>query len=158
MNKNIITSIIITAVVFGAGGFYGGMKYAASKGLSAQNIQNMTQEQRQQLFQQARTNGSSNSSTARRTGTNGQPGGGFTGGDIIAKDDKSITIKMPDGSSKIVFYSGSTQINKSASGVLDDLQVGKTVQVNGTTNSDGSITAQNIQIRNPLPQTGQPSQ
>jgi hypothetical protein len=155
MNKNIITSIIITAVVFGAGGFYGGMKYAASKGLSLQNLENLTPEQRQQLFQQSRSNVSGNSSTGRRTGTNGQPGGGFTSGDIIARDDKSITIKMPDGSSKIIFYSGSTQISKSASGVADDLQVGKTVQINGTANSDGSITAQNIQLRNPL---NQPSQ
>jgi hypothetical protein len=80
MKKTIIT-VIVVALLVGAGAFYGGMKYGQGKGLTPQNFQNMTQEQRQQLF--------ANAGGGTRTGTrNGQGAGGFSGGEIIAKDDK----------------------------------------------------------------------
>ena len=40
----------------------------------------------------------------------------------------------------------STSINKSAEGSKNDLIVGENVAVFGTNNSDGSVTAQNIQL------------
>ena len=71
----------------------------------------------------------------------------FLAGEVIAKDATSITVKMRDGSSKIVFYSETTEFSKFVSGVSTDLGVGKMVMIGGKTNSDGSITAQTIQIR-----------
>jgi len=136
--------IIIVAVVVGVGAFYGGMKYQASKapagltGTNFQNLQNLSPEERQARLQQfgAGMNG------ARGTRTNG----GFVRGEIISKDDKSITVKLPDGGSKIVFYSDSTQVGEFTRGTPKDLEIGKTVMVNGATNSDGSVSAQSIQI------------
>jgi hypothetical protein len=139
MKKTIIT-VILVAVVIGAGAFFGGMKYGQSKSLTPQSFQNLTPQQRQQMF--------ANAGGTRTGARNGQgAGGGFSAGQVIAKDDKSITIKMQDGSSKIVFYSGSTTIQKSVDGTASDLEVGQNVSTTGAANSDGSETALNIQIR-----------
>lgn len=129
MNKTILT-IITAALLAGAGAFYGGMKYAENKsprGLARGDFQNL------------------------RDRTSGQ---GFVSGEILSKDDKSVTVKLQDarlpdgqGGSKIIFLSDSTKITKSTEGALSDLEVGKNISVNGAANSDGSITAQMIQLR-----------
>ncbi|MEK7598985.1 MAG: hypothetical protein AAB474_00835 [Patescibacteria group bacterium] len=150
MNK-LIAIVIATTVVVGGGAFFGGMKYTESKSprrLSQgdfQNLQNLSPEERQQRLRELGANAAG--------GFRGGPGGGgmragsFTAGEIISKDDKSVTIKLQDGGSKIVFLSDSTEITKSAQGFLNDLEVGKNISVNGTANSDGSVTAQSIQLR-----------
>jgi len=146
MNK--IIPIVIAAVVFGAAGFFGGMQYQKSQ--ITNGLRNF-----------ANGNFSANAQTgtgARQFNQNRGVQGGFINGDIIAKDSQSVTVKMRDGSSKIIFYSESTQIAKQASGIADDLAVGSNVMVTGTTNSDGSITAQSISLRSansvPTPANG----
>ncbi len=149
MNK-LIPVVIAVAVVVGGGAFFGGMKYAESKSPASrftqgnfQNLQNLSPEERQQRLQELGANAG-----GFRGGTGGQRnGGGFTAGEIISKDDKSVTVKLQDGGSKIIFFSDSTSISKMTDGTKADLEVGKTVTVNGTANSDGSITAQTVQIR-----------
>ncbi len=127
-----IIPIIIILIIIGGGVFYGGMKYGQSKS-PAGFIQ------RQQ---------SSTSTAGFLNGRNGdRNGGGFVSGDIIAKDNNSITVKLQNGSSKIIFFSDSTEIDKFATGTASDLEVGKTVMVTGAANQDGSITAQSIQLR-----------
>ena len=84
-------------------------------------------------------------------------------GEILSKDDTSITVKLTDGSSKIVVLSSNTVINKAAIATKNDLTTGERVAVFGTVNSDGSVTAQDIQL-NPQMRfggqrpTGQPAQ
>lgn len=85
-----------------------------------------------------------------QTGQNRMMGGrtGFTpvSGEILSIDDTSITVKMPDGGSKIVMISEKTTMNKASSASKSDLKVGSQVAVFGQDNSDGSVTAQSIQL------------
>ncbi len=73
--------------------------------------------------------------------------GGATAGEIIAQDATSITIKSPDGSTRIILLSDKTEILKPQPGTQADLATGSNVVVTGTSNADGSLTAQNIQLR-----------
>ncbi len=73
--------------------------------------------------------------------------GGFTGGEVVSVDAKGFTVKLRDGSSKIVFLSGATEILKFATGTVSDIGVGEQITVSGSANSDGSITAQSVQLR-----------
>ena len=101
-----------------------------------------------------------NQSGTRGFGGQGQGGmgrggqnGNFAGGEVISKDDKSLTVKLRDGSSKIVFISGSTEVLKFATGTIADLSIGEQVTVSGSANTDGSITAQSVQVRPQIPRS-----
>ena len=67
-------------------------------------------------------------------------------GEIIKKDEESITIKLNDDSSKLVLISQNTTVNKAEQGSADDLIEGQQVMVFGKDNSDGSVTASQIQL------------
>jgi len=130
--KKIIPIIIILIIAMGGGAFYGGMKYAQSK----------TQQRFTQRFgQPGSATGTFGGNLGNRTGA------GFATGEIISKDEKNVTIKLRDGGSKIIFYSDTTEVGKFVSGTPNDLEIGKTVIVNGKANQDGSITADSIQLR-----------
>lgn len=130
-SKNLIL-LIGALIVIGGGAFYGGMQYSRYKVMAGRTAR----------FQgMGGTQG-----IANRTN-----GGSFTNGEILSKDDKSITIKLPDGGSKLVFVSDSTQVMKSTTGTPDDLAVGQQISANGTANTDGSINAQSVQIRPNVP-------
>jgi len=141
MKKNIIVGIaIIVVVVVGAGSFYGGMRYGQSKSSAGGGLDNLSAEQRQVRFQQM---GGANAGGQRGTRT----GNGSAAGEIISKDANSVTVKLNDGGSKIVFFSTSTQVMKFSTGSLNDLVVGENITISGTANQDGSVTAQSIQLR-----------
>lgn len=127
MNKASIIAIVLLVLGL-AIGFFGGMKYQQSK-TPARNFAQAFQR-RGALF----TNGNRPIS-----------------GSIISADDKSLTVALPDGSSKIVILSSSTKINKSSAATSSDLVKGENVLVLGSINSDGSVTAQNVQINPEMP-------
>ncbi len=140
MNKKTILIVAIIVILIVAGGvFYGGMVYGKRHPV-------------------IRPGAPLNNGTKFGKNSESAGGAGFISGDIISKDSASITIQLPNNTgSKIIFYSNATQINKNTSGTFDDLATGTAVSVTGTTNSDGSVTAQSIQIR-PAGQTNRPGQ
>ncbi len=131
MNKKIITGVM--AIVIIGGSFYGGVIYG----------KNIIPTRGQ--FTNVQFTG--NARGARGTGVRMGMNGGITFGEIISKDATSITIKMQDGSTKIALIASSTQIMKSSAGLLSDLATGINVTITGTANSDGSLSAQSVQIR-----------
>ena len=123
-------AVVITLIIAGGAGFYGGMLYGKS------------------------TRPDLSANLNRQRGIGAQQNAGFSGGEIIKKDNNSITVKLtnarlPDGqgSSQIILFSDATKVTKSAEGSAADLIVGEQVTITGSKNQDGSITAQSIQIR-----------
>ncbi len=80
---------------------------------------------------------------------------GLLAGEVLTKDANSLTLKLRDGGSRIVFYSTSTRVSKMADGMIGDVATGVTVTVNGATNQDGSVTAEMIQLRPNVPPMGE---
>lgn len=131
--KNISPTIIVALVIVAAVAFFGGIKYQQTK-------------QPDVIRQFGSGQGARGGQFA---GRNGRAGFRPVAGEIIASDDKSITVKLQDGSSKIVLISGKTQINKASLAKRDELKTGEKVAIFGSENTDGSITAQNVQL-NPM--------
>ena len=82
-------------------------------------------------------------------GGRGGAGGGFVAGQIVSKDAQSLTVQLANGNSEVVFYSSSTAVIKPTPASVNDLTTGTNVMIGGTQNSDGSLTAQSIQVRDP---------
>lgn len=124
--------ILAVAVIIGGTGFFAGTKYQQNKfNEFAGNLPENFEQMRGQMGQH-KTNGSSGLTTVR--------------GEILSMDDSKLTVKLDDNSSKIVIVADSTGIYKSEKGSTEDLTEGTNVTIMGQTNSDGSVTASNIQI------------
>jgi hypothetical protein len=144
-SKKIMIIAIVAIIIVGAVSFFGGTKYEknslSKQGLLRSGNNMMSQGGNRQPGAQGQ-----NRQGSVGFGRDGNRGN-FAAGQILNKDDKSITIKMQDGSSKIIYFSDSTTIAKSIPGATSDLNTGQQIMTNGNSNPDGSISAQNIQIR-----------
>ncbi len=135
--KKTWTIFIVVLIMVGAGTFYAGDKYGASKN----------------------TVGTANSQFAARTGarqggagtTRGAgaaaAGGGMVAGQVVTKDQTTITVQAGNNAgSKVILYTSSTSVRKTVDITTKDVMVGQNISVRGTANSDGSITANSIQL------------
>ncbi len=131
MKKYLVHTVwLVVALIALGGGYYWGKASAAS------NLQSAF----------AGGAGAFGSSTRRAAGA-GATGGGLVTGQITAMDSSSITLQLANGNSEVVFFSSSTPVTEPTTVSPSTLKVGTNVMVGGTTNSDGSVTAQTIQVR-----------
>ena len=129
MKNNITILIAVLCLVLGFGGGYFFKNYQVGK---------------------MRPNFGGQLGDRQRNGQVPQAGfGGMTLGEVISLDEKSMTVKMQDGGTKMIILGDSTTYTKTQSIEKSGLSIGNQVRVSGNANSDGSITAQNVQI-NPL--------
>jgi len=133
INKTMVIAALLIVIALG-GGFVAGMQFQKGRALLTRNGSYAT-------FRQ-------NGQTRMRFGQNGQ---NFrpVRGQVLSIDASGLTVKLSDGSSRIVVVSGTTTFVKSASAAQSDVKTGDTVMVVGTQNSDGSITALDVQINPP---------
>jgi hypothetical protein len=130
--KNIILQIVVALALI-TGGFFGGKAYQANKKPSFSGINGN--------FPTAFGSPPAGVKNGRSAGAEGD-----NSGSITAKDDKSITIKLSSGSMKTVYYTSSTTVSKQSKATVDDLSTGTNITVMGSSNSDGSVAAQSIQV------------
>src|SRR5690242_15497846 len=114
-NKNMIIAALLVVLALG-GGFFAGMQYQKSKAPSFAG---------------------GNGQFFRRFAQNGQNGQNFrpVRGQVLSIDSTGMTVKMMDGTSKIVVVSPSTMFVKSTSAASSDVKAGDTVMVIGAQNS-----------------------
>jgi len=126
--SHLITILIIAAVVIAGGSFFAGTKVGQGNKTFVGPNGKFGQGNMQQ-------------------GTNTLPkNSSMMSGEIISKDATTITVKTQNGSTKIILYSGSTEVSKSTLGTAEDLAVGTNVRISGTSSSDGTVTAKTIQV------------
>ncbi len=131
-NTNLIIIGIVALLIGGGIGFFGGMTYQKSQ----------TQSSMPGNFQGGQFQGRQGGNRTFGNGTGIRP----VSGEILSTDSGSITVKLQDGSSKIILITDKTTIGKSASASASDLKQGEQVAAFGSENEGGSITATNIQI------------
>lgn len=136
MKKQILIAFIFVLLVIGGLSFYGGMVYGKS---SATKTAVSGQAAGRNFA------GGAGGAIGARTS------GGLVNGAVLSKDDKSITVQSRAGGSKIVFFSANTTVQKMGAGSVSDISQGDQVMITGSTNSDGSVTAQSIEIRPAMP-------
>src|SRR4051812_17373610 len=114
-NQHIIVPLAV-AVVVGGAAFFGGMKYQQSK-VAASFGNRLGQFQGGQ-------------------GRMGRAGmgmnGGVVAGQILTMDDKTLTVKMMDGNTKLVLLSDTVTVSKTDTGSKTDLKTGAQVAIFGT--------------------------
>jgi hypothetical protein len=145
MNKNtmLIVAVLLIIVALGSG-FFAGMQYQKSQNPFA--------------------NAGGGQYANRNFGAGAAGGQGFAGrgtgagggqrftpvrGQILSLGSNTLTVKQQDGTTKIVVIGTSTTFVNTQKAAISDLKTGDTVMVVGGANSDGSITASDIQI-NPV--------
>lgn len=124
--KNLTIIFIVVLIIVSGSAFWGGMKYQENKTPVRFGSLNQTQNQ----FRQ-------------RAGNNG---GRAVNGEVLNIDTNGLTVKLPDGSSKIVLFNGKTTVIQATASATSNIKTGEKIMVFGTDNSDGSVMAVSIQI------------
>lgn len=71
---------------------------------------------------------------------------GVLNGTITGISGNQVTLKLPDGSTRAVNLSSSTQYSQLSTASQSNLQNGQNVTITGQTSSNGSVSAQTLRI------------
>ncbi|MBU1104810.1 hypothetical protein KJ664_02830 [Patescibacteria group bacterium] len=142
MNKlnMILGGLIVIALV---GGFFGGTLYQKKQSSNRGQFNNL---------QRGQIPGGSQNAGVRQGNVAGFSGAGMArpiSGEVVALDDKSMTVKLIGGSTKIVILSDTTKYTKSQDVAKTDLTVGGTVAVIVAPSQDQAVVAETVEL-NPI--------
>jgi hypothetical protein len=147
MKKGLIVLVaIIVAVGLAAGSFYGGMAYQRTQTANTRSA-----------FLASRgvsPNGTTTPGQGQGQGQGRGFFGGGTSGQIKSIEGNVLTLSTAQNVTT-VNLSGSTQIEKTGTGALSDLQPGQQVLVTGQRDANGNIAAATIMIM-PVNPAGNP--
>ncbi len=141
MKNSVILYIIVAALIGGAGGFLGGVKFQELRRPSFASRTGIRMMQGGNFVDQSGNSKTGNSQTGR-IGMMNRP---FIG-TVTSVDDKSATVSLEDGSSKIIMFSDKTTYTTSQKVSKTDLKSGVKVSVFGVENTDGSLTASSVML------------
>jgi hypothetical protein len=142
------TTLVLGGAVLVVAGFLGGVLVQKNYGTSAAGSGN--------------ANALANAIAARQNGGNGFAGGtggsGGTGGTggaarnattgtVKLVDGTTVYITTADGETVTVKTSGTTTVRTEQAGALADVPVGATVSIQGTTGTDGVVTATAVTVQ-----------
>lgn len=154
---NLVTLILV--IVVGGAAFFGGMKYQENATKKAIQSQYTNPFSGRNQFQNTRNGNTGSKSTTQNGVGERRMGNGQIVGEITSIENNSITIKDNQGNSRIILISDKSTISKASAGQISDLKVGEKVSAFGTPNTDGSVSATNIQLNPVMPNipSGTPS-
>lgn len=135
----------MVVLLIGSGTFYGGFLYgksqlAFSSGFSGRNS----------AFPGRNTDGSARSRDGQgqamgsRDVNRGNQDSVF--GEVLSKNDTSITVKTPNGGSRIVYVSDKTSTGVSDSTALANVSVGQEIMASGAGGNEGALVAHMILV------------
>jgi hypothetical protein len=142
------TTLVLAGAVLMVAGFLGGVLVQKNYGTTTSGSGN--------------ANALANAIAARQNGGNGFPGGtggnGGTGGTggaarnattgtVKLVDGTTVYITTADGETVTVKTSGTTTVRTEQAGALADVPVGATVSIQGTTGTDGVVTATAVTVQ-----------
>lgn len=134
MNKYLIIAVIVTAVVAGGTGYAMGVRAGSSS--SSPTVA---------LRGQGAQGGGQGGQNGQNSGR-GRFRGNMVSGEILSLDASGITVKLDDGTTRIVFVGDNTSIFETASSSKKALTVGSRVRVSGEPGDAGSVTATRIDV------------
>lgn len=144
MMKNMLLAGAAVLLI-GSGAFYGGFLYGKSKTFSPSGFSGRNGE-----FLGRNTDGSMRNRDGQGQGAGTQQGNrngqDSVFGEVLSKNDTSMTVKTQNGGSRIVYFSDKTSEGISDSTALSNVSTGQSVMASGVGNGEGALVAHMILV------------
>lgn len=145
MTKKIMLLASVAVILIGSGAFYGGSLYGKSQSAFPNGFsgRNGTFPERNADGSMRSRDGQGQAAGSRDTNRGSQDS---VFGEVLSKNDTSITVKTPNGGSRIVYVSDKTSVGVSDPAALANISAGQTIMASGTGSTEGALVAHMLQI------------